>query len=121
VDNDAERVWLRKPVSVVTDRNWVVNAACRDHPYIRTEQFFLDPPRRPSRLPKQTNLLYEQARQVCLDECEVRRECLNEAMNAERGYAGSSRYGIFGGLDPFQRASLARQRISILDEAVNNE
>lgn len=119
MDYDAERMWLRESLDAPTTSDWVEKAACREHPYITTAQFFLDPPKRPSRLPKQTNLLYEQARQVCLDECEVRQQCLTEAMFLERGYAGSSRYGIFGGLDPFQRANLARQRLPLKE--VNDE
>jgi len=111
MDNDSERLWLRGRIDSPRTHEWTKEAACLNHPYITTDQFFLDPPTRPSRAPKKTNLLYEQARQVCLDECPVRAECLGDAMNTERGHAGSSRYGIYGGLDPFQRANIERDRL----------
>ena len=109
---------------IIPPRNdkWVSDAACKDHPFISTEQFFFDPPKRASRSPKETNLLYEQARQVCLDECPVRKECLFDALYWEKGLAGSARYGLFGGLDPAQRAALAKNRNFLFVEGeVNNE
>ena len=113
---------MRERLSPPKPEKWVKDAACKDHPFISTEQFFFDPPRRASRSPKETNLLYEQARQVCLDECPVRRECLIDALYWEHSLAGSARYGLFGGLDPAQRAAVAKNRSAlVLEGEVNDE
>jgi hypothetical protein len=115
MDYDAPRVRVREQVEPIS-KDWADDAACKNHKYITTAQFFLDPPKRVSRLPKQTNLLYEQAREVCLGECPVREECLLDALRWERGLAGSARYGLFGGLDPAQRGALEKNRRSLIKE-----
>jgi len=40
----------------------------------------------------------------------VRQECLEVAMRAEGNASGANRHGVFAGLDPEERAALARQR-----------
>ena len=40
--------------------------------------------------------------------CPIAEQCLAVAMHAERGIGTYSRYGVFGGLTPDQRAQLAR-------------
>lgn len=42
--------------------------------------------------------------------CPLIEACLEIAMRAEGATASSSRWGIFGGLDPDERAALARRR-----------
>lgn len=110
---------MRREVGEVPNVKWSHSAACRDNPYVTTEQFFLDPPKRPSRVSKTTNILYEQAREVCLTECPVRKECLYDAMSWESGLAGSIRYGLFGGLDPAERAALDKNRKFLTFEEVS--
>lgn len=50
-----------------------------------------------------------QAKKVC-GGCEIREACLEAALVLEAGRVASGRYGIWGGLDEQQRASLARKR-----------
>ena len=52
-----------------------------------------------------------QAKTVCR-RCpfELRQECLGVAMKAEGTTGASGRHGVFGGLDPQERAALARHR-----------
>lgn len=114
MDYDAQGLRVRKGVIPPQNQKWLNDAACKNHPFISTEQFFLDAPKRISRLPKRTNILYEQAREVCLTECPVREECLLDAMGWEKGLAGSARYGLFGGLDPAERGAIEKKRKKLL-------
>lgn len=41
--------------------------------------------------------------------CPVRWECLDEAMELEGSASGKYRYGVYGGLDPNERAELHRE------------
>lgn len=52
-----------------------------------------------------------EAKKVCM-RCPltIKQECLEVAMRTEGKASESARYGVFGGLDPEQRADLARQR-----------
>lgn len=54
---------------------------------------------------------YATAKKICAG-CPVpiKEECLDVAMRTEGNASGASRHGVFGGLDPDQRASLARAR-----------
>jgi len=70
-------------------------AACEDHPD-RDEIFY---PRKGES--------YDRARSLCR-RCPVRDACLALAMDAEGGVNAPSRFGMFGGLSPVQRAELAR-------------
>lgn len=56
-------------------------------------------------------LAYAQAKRDCA-RCPLalREECLEVAMRTEGGAAAANRYGVFGGLDPEERAVLARER-----------
>lgn len=56
-------------------------------------------------------LAYAAAKRDC-DRCPLvlREECLEVAMRTEGRASASSRYGVFGGLDPDERAALAKQR-----------
>lgn len=40
----------------------------------------------------------------------LREECLELALRTEGKAAAANRYGVFGGLDPVERAALARER-----------
>lgn len=40
----------------------------------------------------------------------IRQECLEVAMRTEGNTSASGRYGVFGGLDPEERAALAKSR-----------
>ena len=50
-----------------------------------------------------------QAIKICQKGCSVRMRCLELAMDLEKKN-GSSRFGIWGGLNPHQRQELARVR-----------
>lgn len=52
---------------------------------------------------------YAQARSVC-GSCEVRAECLDDAMTREGDRSERHRNGLWGGLSPGQRAALAAAR-----------
>lgn len=41
---------------------------------------------------------------------QMRQECLELAMRTEGKASATNRYGVFGGLDPDERAALARER-----------
>lgn len=43
------------------------------------------------------------AKEICRERCPVRQECLDDAMARETGRAAKSRFGIRGGLGPFER------------------
>ncbi|MFP3990681.1 WhiB family transcriptional regulator [Streptomyces sp. E11-3] len=49
--------------------------------------------------------LVDIARRVC-GSCPVRQQCLDQAMRLESGLAHDFRFGVWGGLDPKQRARL---------------
>lgn len=42
-------------------------------------------------------------RKVCMERCYVRLQCLDNAMNQERGQDHKTRFGIIGGLSPIER------------------
>jgi hypothetical protein len=57
-------------------------------------------------------LAYAEAREVCVT-CPVLGECLEQALNEERGRADGSRWGMWGGKTPKERARIekaARER-----------
>jgi WhiB family redox-sensing transcriptional regulator len=70
---------------------WADDAACRG---LDPDAFFTDSTRG-----------VEWAKAVCA-RCPVREQCLDQAYRAE----DTSRYGIYGGLTPAERAQLARPR-----------
>ena len=57
--------------------------------------------------PRSTAL--ELARTIC-QTCPHRIPCLEDALTLERDLVGAGRYGMYGGLDPDERAELARRR-----------
>jgi hypothetical protein len=77
----------------ITDLDWRLRAACRDHP-LGADAWFADSPHQ-----------REQAEAVCL-RCPVIFDCLASAMAAEAGRDPSGRSGIAGGLGPRGRWQL---------------
>jgi hypothetical protein len=77
----------------ITDLDWRLRAACRDHP-LGADAWFADEPH-----------LRAQAEAVCL-RCPVIFDCLASAMAAEAGRDPSGRSGIAGGLGPRGRWQL---------------
>lgn len=71
---------------------WLDHAACRDHP---TSLFY---PERGAPI--------TEARRICRG-CEVRRECLDDAMNSPSGAGGDQ--GVRAGLSAKQRRELRRR------------
>lgn len=65
---------------------------------------------------------HEQAKADCA-RCPLalREECLEIAMRSEGNTAGATRYGVFGGMDPTERAALAKERQAALRERVTSE
>jgi WhiB family redox-sensing transcriptional regulator len=55
--------------------------------------------------------LYRIAAQVCIG-CPVARACLDRALAAEGLAPAQTRYGLFGGLTPAERAKLARRHLA---------
>lgn len=76
--------------------DWRTDAACIDYP---EETFF----------PPSTTSGWGTARAICGD-CPVRLACLEDALAMEGRRAGQSRFGMWGGLTPDERASLWRSR-----------
>lgn len=76
------------------DPTWQARAACRDQD---PEVWF------PS------NGVYRDPLQWCR-QCPVTTACLESAMRAEGDTSEDRRHGMFGGLEPSQRAKLARLR-----------
>lgn len=74
--------------------SWQKGAACRT-PGIDPELFY----------PKNTVDSIEAARTI-YKACPVRQECLVDCMRAEGGRSAKSRFGVFAGLSPRQRAAL---------------
>lgn len=72
-------------------RSWLSRGACVDVP---TRMFY------PQQGAAATELI-EAAKTIC-SVCEVRRECLTLAMKT------GEQHGVWGGLDPLQRAKLTR-------------
>jgi WhiB family redox-sensing transcriptional regulator len=88
-------------------RAWLKDAACRADD-IDPDAFFHD-----------NNAAHiTQARAIC-QTCPVRRACLTDCMRHEGGRAAVSRYGVYAGLTPRQRARLyqklrdARRRAAV--------
>jgi WhiB family redox-sensing transcriptional regulator len=75
---------------------WRTNAACAG----RGAQFFPEP--------GIARIDYAKARLVCAA-CPVREQCLTAAMAAEGSADGRSRYGMWGGLTPDERAGRYRE------------
>ena len=73
------------------------NLPCKDNP----ELWYADP----------RSAALELARSIC-QTCHHRLPCLEEALTAERDLVGAGRYGMYGALDPDERAELARRRTS---------
>lgn len=48
-------------------------------------------------------------RQICLNRCTVRTQCLDFAMRKEQGLSKVSRHGLFGGMSPTARAKYEPQ------------
>jgi len=71
---------------------WELDAKCAE---IGMEPFFPEGSGKSGR--------FEQIRRVACASCEVRATCLNEALATEED---GDRFGMFGGLDPKQRAEL---------------
>jgi hypothetical protein len=80
--------------------DWRLDAACRDWNHERDG----DPWHPDSSLPN----AYTRAREIC-SPCPVAAACLEVAMAAEGGIVRDSRYGMFGGLSPHERARLRRE------------
>lgn len=78
----------KKPIQ--QDDSWMLAAACRGKD---TEDWF-------------STLFKAQAKWVC-GRCRVIDDCLKYALRMEAG--AEVRYGIYGGLDPAERAKLARR------------
>lgn len=78
---------------------WESDAACRDTTDLN---YWFDEP--------------HNARQICLKECPVRRECLQSAMAAEASVSVKFRHGVWGGLGPAQRQALHRKRVAAARE-----
>ncbi|WP_262701998.1 MULTISPECIES: WhiB family transcriptional regulator [Streptomyces] len=74
---------------------WDLNAACRGE---KTESFFLLHP-----------LLEKAAKDLC-STCPVQAQCLDLAMQTEGGSSAEMRFGVFGGLNPEERAALEKAR-----------
>ena len=72
------------------ERGWVRDAACRGHD---PDMFFAE----------HATGSYTEARTICQG-CSVRQECLDWAV------ATCTKYGLWGGLAPHQRAHLRRRR-----------
>ena len=75
-------------------RTWLKKAACRAEG-VDPDWFY----------PTNTVDGIGQARAICAA-CPVRRECLADCMRHEGGRAAASRFGVFAGLSPRQRARL---------------
>ena len=69
---------------------------CRDFDRHHPDQWFAESPQG-----------HAEAARLCAG-CPIAEQCLAVAMRAERGLGPYSRYGVFGGLTPDQRARLAR-------------
>jgi WhiB family redox-sensing transcriptional regulator len=75
-------------------RTWLTNAACRADG-VDPDVFF----------PANTVDSIDKARAICAG-CPVRQDCLIDCMRHEGGKAAVSRFGVFAGLSPRQRAAL---------------
>jgi hypothetical protein len=90
----------------ITDLDWRLRAACRDHP-LGFDAWFP--------LPGETGTA---AKAVCNTECPVRDQCENWILPVEHGADDRHRYGIIAGLSPRERAQLEQCQ---LDRCVHLE
>jgi hypothetical protein len=79
-------------------RTWLTNAACRADD-VDPDVFF----------PANTVDSIDKARAICAG-YPVRQDCLIDCMRHEGGKAAVSRFGVFAGLSPRQRAALYQRR-----------
>lgn len=84
--------------------DWRLDAVCRDWDH----ELQGDPWHPDSDAPN----AYTPAREIC-GACPVIADCLEVAMAAESGRAHGSRFGMFGGLSPHERARLWRERRAV--------
>jgi WhiB family transcriptional regulator, redox-sensing transcriptional regulator len=75
-------------------RTWLKDAACRADG-VDPDAFF----------PANTVDSIDRARAICTG-CPVQRDCLIDCMRHEGGRAAASRFGVYAGLSPRQRAAL---------------
>ncbi|NUP24134.1 MAG: WhiB family transcriptional regulator [Streptomyces sp.] len=80
-----------------SDKDWTIRAKCRGKDVDKT--FF------PAGLAGQAVKRAHAAAKAWCAGCPVTRECLQVALTAERDVAPENRYGVFGGLDPTERAA----------------
>lgn len=84
---------------VLEDLAWMEGALCVDHD---PEYWF--PPTGGGRDPGSRMLVKARAAKAVCADCPVRTECLTYAFETDQ------RYGVWGGLDEFERADLATRR-----------
>lgn len=88
-------------VTPILPSNWRDQALCAE---VGSETFFVDDVDSQEAL-RQANEKYPAARRICR-ECPVREQCLETEMRIEGSKHATHRFGIFGGLSPYQRHQL---------------
>jgi WhiB family redox-sensing transcriptional regulator len=81
-------------LSIPLAPEWTARAACR---YADPEMFF-----------GEQGTTFKVAKKLCAP-CVVKNQCLLLALEIEGGTSRQSRYGVFGGLTPDERANLSRR------------
>lgn len=84
-----------------TPIDWRELALCAE---VGSDMFFVDDVE-PNEALRQANERYPAAKRVC-QACPVRAECLDFEMRIEGSKHATHRFGIFGGLSPYQRHQL---------------
>ncbi|SEC02537.1 Transcription factor WhiB [Streptomyces misionensis] len=84
---------MSKHIPKPTDRAWVKLAFCR----VEDPEVFFPPSQNIAGL--------NRARAIC-EQCPVAEQCLADALAAEGGKSADSRYGVYAGTTPKERARL---------------
>ena len=88
------------PMNTTTSVDWITDALC--DPF-DGDLWFTDPEGVGTGMEGRTAI------RICGD-CPVQTQCFNAAMRLEQGMGRKSRFGIWGGLTPTQRATLDHTR-----------
>ena len=89
------------PLATREPEDWRLDAECRDWDHeLRGDPWHPD-----SALPS----AYSSAREIC-GTCPIAASCLEVAMVAEGARTHEGRFGMFGGLSPWERYKLSRER-----------
>ena len=96
-------------MSTIVPEDWTIDAMCAQ---VGGDLWYVDPEGAGTGMQRRTAI------RICGD-CPVKTQCLNAAMRLEQGMGRTSRFGIWGGLTPTQRALMDAAHIKTIEEVAS--